>query len=29
MDKYTRIAIVNHDKCKPTKCRKECIRSES
>uniref|UniRef100_A0A0E9RPA1 RNase L inhibitor RLI-like possible metal-binding domain-containing protein n=1 Tax=Anguilla anguilla TaxID=7936 RepID=A0A0E9RPA1_ANGAN len=23
-EKPTRIAIVNHDKCKPKKCRQEC-----
>uniref|UniRef100_A0A3Q3FZC9 ATP-binding cassette, sub-family E (OABP), member 1 n=1 Tax=Labrus bergylta TaxID=56723 RepID=A0A3Q3FZC9_9LABR len=26
-DKNTRIAIVNHDKCKPKKCRQECKKS--
>ncbi|KFV91778.1 ATP-binding cassette sub-family E member 1, partial [Fulmarus glacialis] len=26
-DKLTRIAIVNHDKCKPKKCRQECKKS--
>ncbi|XP_048855745.1 LOW QUALITY PROTEIN: ATP-binding cassette sub-family E member 1 [Brienomyrus brachyistius] len=26
-DKPTRIAIVNHDKCKPKKCRQECKKS--
>ena len=26
-EKNTRIAIVNHDKCKPKKCRQECKKS--
>jgi ATP-binding cassette subfamily E protein 1 len=26
-DKQTRIAIVNHDKCKPKRCRQECKKS--
>uniref|UniRef100_A0A8C1SIS7 ATP-binding cassette, sub-family E (OABP), member 1 n=1 Tax=Cyprinus carpio TaxID=7962 RepID=A0A8C1SIS7_CYPCA len=26
-DRNTRIAIVNHDKCKPKKCRQECKKS--
>ncbi|MGH0162356.1 UNVERIFIED_CONTAM: hypothetical protein FKN15_042694 [Acipenser sinensis] len=26
-EKPTRIAIVNHDKCKPKKCRQECKKS--
>ncbi|XP_016062402.1 PREDICTED: ATP-binding cassette sub-family E member 1 isoform X1 [Miniopterus natalensis] len=26
-DKLTRISIVNHDKCKPKKCRQECKKS--
>uniref|UniRef100_A0A3Q3Q7N1 ATP-binding cassette, sub-family E (OABP), member 1 n=1 Tax=Monopterus albus TaxID=43700 RepID=A0A3Q3Q7N1_MONAL len=26
-DKNTRIAIVNHDKCKPKKCRQECKKT--
>ena len=26
-EKLTRIAIVNSDKCKPTKCQQECKKS--
>lgn len=26
MDKYTRLAIVDNDKCKPSKCNKECSK---
>ena len=26
-DKLTRIAVVNHDRCKPKRCNHECKRS--